>query len=81
MRGECNPSAQWFYDKVIAVELAASPRIVNLAHTHYGSSGYFGETQATADRDFTKRLFVSSQEHGRDGHFELPRAGPPCVTQ
>jgi hypothetical protein len=58
----CDPTTQWFYDKVVAVELAPSPKIYNLAHTHYGDGGYFAETQATVSADFSKVLFVSTWE-------------------
>lgn len=58
----CDPTKQWFYDKVVAVSLEANPRIYPLAHTHYGDAGYFAETQATTNRDLTKVLFVSSWE-------------------
>lgn len=58
----CDPSTQWFYDKVFMVELAASPSIYNLAHSHYGPVPYWGETQAVANHDLTRVLFVSSWE-------------------
>lgn len=61
-RAACDPTVQWFKDKIVAVELAANPRIVNLAHTHYGDGGYFAETQAVANPDLTKILFVSTWE-------------------
>jgi hypothetical protein len=56
----CNPATQWFKDKVVAVELKATPKIYNLAHTRYGNGGYFAETQAVASPDLTKVLFVST---------------------
>jgi hypothetical protein len=56
----CNPATQWFFRKVIAVELAPSPRIFNLAHDFWGDAGYFGETQAVASPDLTRVLFASS---------------------
>ncbi len=58
----CDPATQWFYEKVIAVELAPSPKIYNLAHDYFGDAGYFGETQAVASPDLTKVLFASSWE-------------------
>jgi hypothetical protein len=77
----CDPSTQWFYNKVVAVELAASPRIVNLAHTHYGAAGYFGETHATVNPDFTKLLFASSWESTNENDVAsyLVRV-PACAT-
>jgi hypothetical protein len=56
----CNPATQWFSEKIVAVELAANPRIYNLAHIHRGDSGYFGEATAVANPDLTKVLFASS---------------------
>lgn len=58
----CDPKKQWFYDKVVIVELTTPPKIYSLAHTHFGDAGYFGETQSVANRDLTKVLFVSSWE-------------------
>ncbi|MDC3958955.1 hypothetical protein [Polyangium jinanense] len=58
----CDPSAQWFYNKVIAVELQANPKVYNLAHTHYGNAGYFTSAQAIANPDLTKVLFASTWE-------------------
>jgi hypothetical protein len=54
--------ARWFKNKLVAVELKASPRVLNIAHSHYGDAGYFGETQATVNADFTRILFASSWE-------------------
>lgn len=56
----CDPTTQWFKDKVVAVELKANPKIYNLAHTHYGNGGYWTETQAVVNSDFTRILFVST---------------------
>jgi hypothetical protein len=56
----CNPATQWFKDKVVVVELAANPKIYNLAHSHYGDAGYFAESQSVANPDLTKVLFVST---------------------
>jgi hypothetical protein len=56
----CNPATQWFNQKVVAVELAANPKIYNLAHAHGGAAGYFGEATAVANPDLTKVLFAST---------------------
>lgn len=56
----CDPKTQWFKDKVIAVELDATPRIFNLAHNHYAGSDYFVSPQATVNADLTKVLFAST---------------------
>lgn len=52
--------AQWFKNKVVVVELKANPKIYNVAHTQFGGGGYWGETQATVNKDLTKILFVST---------------------
>ncbi|APR79053.1 Hypothetical protein A7982_04400 [Minicystis rosea] len=56
----CNPATQWFNQKIVAVELAANPKIYNLAHSHGGDAGYFGEATAVASPDLTKVLFTST---------------------
>lgn len=58
----CNYNTQWFKDKIIISELKANPTIYNLAHTHFGNAGYWGETQAVSNKDMSKILFVSSWE-------------------
>jgi hypothetical protein len=63
---DCNPATQWFNEKIVAVELAANPKIYNLAHSHHGDSGYFGAATAVANKDLTKVLFTSSWESTDD---------------
>jgi hypothetical protein len=53
---------QWFKNKLFAIELKANPRIINIAHSHYGNADYFSEPQATVNADFTKILFTSTWE-------------------
>jgi hypothetical protein len=57
--GTCDPTVQWFDDKVIIVSLEANPKIYNLAHIHYGNAGYWSEPQAVASPDL-KRILVTS---------------------
>ncbi|MFO1250557.1 MAG: hypothetical protein U1E77_05290 [Inhella sp.] len=47
-------------DKLLLVQLAAKPRIVNVAHNRWGPAGYFGEPQAVANKDYSLMLFASS---------------------
>ncbi|MCK7593980.1 TolB family protein [Pseudomarimonas salicorniae] len=59
------PSEKWLHRRIFAVELAASPRILNIAHHHseYCGSGdtpYFTEPHATVSRDFRRILFSSN---------------------
>lgn len=57
----CNTTpAPWFKDKVMIVELKSNPTIYNVAHVQYGNAGYFSETQAVANDDLSKILFVSA---------------------
>ncbi len=56
---------KWLHRRVFAVELATSPRIVNIAHHHseYCGSGdtpYFTEPHASVSRDFRRILFSSN---------------------
>jgi hypothetical protein len=76
----CDPSVQWFYDKVIAVELAADPAIFNLAHTHYGDAGYFSEAHAVASPDLRRVLFVSTWESAAESDIASYLITiPPCA--
>lgn len=59
---DCDPTKQWFSNKVVLLTLEANPTVYNLAHNHYGNGGYFSETQAVANRDLSKVLFVSTWE-------------------
>jgi hypothetical protein len=56
----CDPTTQWFMNQVVLVELSAEPRILRLAHTHYGDAGYFAETQAVTNRDLSRVTFAST---------------------
>ncbi len=51
---------QWIHHKVFVTELAANPRIYNLMHHHASIGNYFGEPQASVNRDFTKILVNSN---------------------
>ncbi|HWP21000.1 MAG TPA: hypothetical protein VNO84_17855 [Burkholderiaceae bacterium] len=51
---------QWLHRKIFAVQLAANPRIYQLAHTQVVDKGYWTEPQASVSRDFTKILFTSN---------------------
>ncbi|MCM5680337.1 InlB B-repeat-containing protein [Schlegelella sp. S2-27] len=53
---------QWLHRKIFAVQLAANPKIYQLAHTHVVDNGYWTEPQASVSRDFTKILFTSNWE-------------------
>lgn len=50
----------WYANKIMAVELKAAPRILNVAHTYNTVDTYFSETHAVVNRDFTKVLFNSN---------------------
>jgi hypothetical protein len=53
--------SQWYMGKVFALELAANPRVYQLAAHHSAvKDAYFAEPQATVNRDFTLALFNSN---------------------
>jgi hypothetical protein len=60
------PATQWLHKNVFAVELKADPTIVNLAHTHVDSNGYWSEPHASVNRDFTRVMFNSNWDTGSD---------------
>lgn len=56
---------KWLHRRIFAVELAASPRILNIAHHHSeycgnGDTPYFTEPHASVSRDFRRVLFSSN---------------------
>jgi len=51
---------QWLHKKIFAVQLQASPKILNLGFTRAVENGYWTEPHATVNRDFTKVLFNSN---------------------
>ena len=55
---------QWLHQKIYAVELKENPRILNIAHHHVESNGYWTEPHASVNRDFTRILFNSNWETG-----------------
>ncbi len=72
---ECDPTIRWFYKKMVIVDLNprtslyacqsgltdCDPEIIyNVASNHYSDEGYYSETQAVANNDLTKILFVSA---------------------
>ena len=50
----------WLHERILAVQLQAKPRIINLAHHHSQSNGYWTEPQASVSRDFSRVLFNSN---------------------
>jgi len=53
-------SDQWYTNKIMAVEIAANPRILNISHTYHKEAGYWTEPHAVVNRDFTKIMFNSN---------------------
>lgn len=53
-------SGGWYADKLFAVEMKASPRILNIAHSYNIVETYFSETHAAVNRDFTRISFNSN---------------------
>lgn len=50
----------WYAHKIMAVEMKAAPRILNIAHSYNTVETYFSETHAVVNRDFTKVMFNSN---------------------
>ncbi len=50
----------WLHQRVMAVELKANPRIINLAHHRSIFNGYWTEPHASVSRDFSRVLFTSN---------------------
>ena len=51
---------KWLHGKIMAIELRADPRIVNLAYHHSTYAEYWTEPQASVNRDLTRILFNSN---------------------
>jgi Divergent InlB B-repeat domain len=51
---------QWFHRKITVVQMAANPKIYNLATTHSKTLGYWTEPQASVNRDLTKVVWTSN---------------------
>lgn len=56
----------WFARKIMAVEMKANPRILNIAHTYNAYSTYWTEPHATVNRDFTRIMFNSNWGTGNE---------------
>jgi hypothetical protein len=51
---------QWLHERIMAVELKANPRMINLAHHHSHYNEYWTQPQATVSRDFSRVMFTSN---------------------
>jgi len=68
---------EWFQDKVMLVELVASPRIVRLADHRSAHAGYWTEPHAGSNRDLSRVLFNSNWGSGSTDdvdtwHIDVP---------
>lgn len=52
--------SNWMSDKIFAVSLDATAKILNIAHHHSVFDGYWTEPHATVNSDFTRVLFNSN---------------------
>jgi uncharacterized repeat protein (TIGR02543 family) len=57
---------QWFHRKITVVQMAANPKIYNLATTHANTLGYWTEPQASVNRDLTKVVWTSNWDTNSD---------------
>ncbi len=55
----CKVPGAWTCEKVMAVELVANGRVLNLAHTYNCGDNYWTETHAVVNRAFTRIYFNS----------------------
>ncbi len=55
----CKEPGAWSCDKVLAVEIGGSRRVLNLAHTYNCGDDYWTETHAVVNRSFTRVYFNS----------------------
>jgi hypothetical protein len=51
---------QWLHERVMAFELKASPKLINLAHHHSKYNEYWTQPQASVSRDFSRVMFTSN---------------------
>jgi hypothetical protein len=57
---------QWLHKKVMAVQLAANPKIYNLGFNRTKYNGYWTEPHASVNRDFTRVTFNSNWGTGSE---------------
>ncbi|HEX5682630.1 MAG TPA: hypothetical protein VFY73_01235 [Ideonella sp.] len=63
---EYGDSQQWLHRKISVVQMAANPKIYNIAHTHVKSNGYWTEPMASVNRDLTKIVWTSNWDLDTD---------------
>jgi hypothetical protein len=51
---------QWVSERLMAIEMKASPKIINLAHHHTYYNGYWTQPHASVSRDFSRAVFNSN---------------------
>lgn len=61
-----NRALPWYKNKLMAVELARNPRIINIANIYNRADSYFSEPHAVVNDDFTRILFNANWGSGRD---------------
>ncbi len=64
-------SQKWMHRKVMAVEMAANPKIYNLADTRVADAGYWSEPHATVNRDLTKVVWTSNWDVRTDSDLDV----------
>lgn len=71
----------WYADRIMAVELTASPRIVNLASTFNAGNSYFSEPHAAVNRDFSRIIYNTNWGSGRESDVDahLVRVPPNAL--
>jgi hypothetical protein len=68
---ESGGSQKWLHRKVTVVQMAANPKIYNIADTRVNDAGYWSEPQATVNRDLTKLAWTSNWDVRTDDDLDV----------
>lgn len=79
------PVWPWFTNKIFAIELNASPRVLGLGYHQDSPDGYWTEPQGAPNRDLTRVMFnsnwnIKSPDDVDDYMIVLPRGAIPTAT-
>ncbi len=62
---------QWLHRKVAVVQMAAAPKIFNIADTRAAPNGYWAEPQASVNRDMSKITWTSNWDTFSDSNLDV----------
>lgn len=71
----------WYANRLMAVELAEDPKILNIARLVNRARTYFSEPHATVNRDFTRIVFNANWGSGKDEDVDayIARLSPGAI--